>query len=288
MNRSVKASMAVIAVLFFGVFVWKNSALFSEGVSGSDRKKRDISQEEQFWRFMNAGDEYRLNGDYKKAEVSYSKALEIKENHAGALYYLGNVQLFLRDFQNAEKKWRQIVENDPLVARAWLQLGKVYFCMDSDNIFYDPAEAERYFQKAAALNRENTGPPLLLAKIAVLNNDYQSAEEYLNGIVAQNFKSFEGRFLKGFVDWKMERTEPAITALNHAIDIFLRNNQIKMAGEGATKSGSNPMLAEEKFCDFFGREIHSLMEAADQMTQEDIYQQFDITVEAWRDSSLSH
>lgn len=262
--------------------MWKNSGLFLDDASGSNRAKRDISREEQFWAFMNAGDEFRLNGDYKNAEVSYSKALQIKENHAGALYYLGNVQLFMHDFSNAEKNWRQIVENDTIVARAWLQLGKVYFCKDSANPFYNPAEAEEYFQKAAALNRENTGPPLHLAKIAILNNDYQSAEEYLEGIVAQNFKSYEGMFLKGFVDWKMNRTESAMTSLANSVQTFSKNNQIKMAGEGATKSGSNPMLAEEKFCDFFGMEIQGLMRAGDQSTREDIYQNFDATVENWR------
>lgn len=232
--------------------------------------------------FMNTGDEHRLNGNYKKAGASYTKALEIKENHAGALYYLGNVQLFMRDFPNAEQNWRRIVENDPITARAWLQLGKVYFCMDSENRFYDPAEAQGYFQKAAALNRENTGPPLHLAKISILNDDYDSAEAYLEGIVAQNFKSYEGLFLKGFVDWKRNQKESALTELNKAFEIFSNNNQIKMAGEGATKSGSNPMLAEEKFCDFFGKEIQALMIKADQSTREEIYQNFDAAVESWR------
>lgn len=282
MNQSVKGIIIVIAALFLVVFVWKNSAFFSDDASGSSRAKRDISQEEQFWTFMNAGDEYRLKGDYKNAEVSYTKALDIKENHAGALYYLGNVQLFMRDFKNAEKNWRHIVKNDPIVARAWLQLGRVYFCMDSENKFYDPAEAEGYFQKAAALNRENTGPPLHLAKIAILKNDYQSADEYLEGIVAQNFKSYEGMFLKGFVDWKMKRTESSLIELSNAVETFSKNNQIKMAGEGATKSGSNPMLTEEKFCDFFGREIQALMIKADQAANEEIYQNFDAIVENWR------
>lgn len=282
MNLSAKGSILIIAVLFLGVFVWKNSAFCSDDVSGSNQSKRDASEEEQFWTYMNAGNEYRRNVDYKRAEDSYSKALGIKENHAGALYYLGNVQLFMKDFQNAEKNWHQVVNNDPLVARAWLQLGKVYFCMDEGNTFYDPAEAEGYFQKAAALNRENTGPPLHLAKIAILNNDYDSAEEYLEGIVAQNFKSYEGMFLKGFVDWKKSRKELALIELANAIEIYSNNNQIKMDGEGATKSGSNPMLAEEKFCDFFGKEIQALITGSVQAANGEIYRQFDATLESWR------
>jgi hypothetical protein len=73
-----------------------------------------------------------------------------------------------------------------------------------------------------------------------------------------------------------------LTELNKAFEIFSNNNQIKMAGEGATKSGSNPMLAEEKFCDFFGKEIQALMIKADQSTREEIYQNFDAAVESWR------
>lgn len=282
MNRSVKGIFIVIAALFLGVSVWKNSSLFISSSSGSDQAKRNISQEEQFWTFMRAGDEYRLNGDYKRAAASYTKALGINENHAGALYYLGNVQLFMRDFEHAEKKWRRIVENDPIVARAWLQLGKLYFCKDSGNVFYDPAEAEDYFQKAAALNRENTGAPLYLAKIAILKSDYEAAEEYLEGVVAQNFKSYEGMFLKGFVDWKRDHDESALAELNNAIQIFSKNDQIKMVGEGATKSGSNPMLAGEKFCDIMKSRIdNAFLHIKEKQPSIKIYQGFDEQVREW-------
>lgn len=282
MSRLLKVVMLLLSLLFLSVFAWKNTEEGSEDGSSRGIATKDLSDQQQFWHYMNEGDQQRLQGNYHKAEDSYSSALEINPNHSGALYYLGNVQLFMRDYGNAEKNWRKIVREDSIVARAWLQLGKVYFCNDPGNPFYDPNEAERYFEKAAALNRENTGPPLHLAKIEILKRDYSAAAEFLDGITAQNFKSYEGMFLKGFVNWEMGSGKSAQDDLNEAIEIFSSSNQIKMDGEGATESGSNPMLSEEKFCDFFGKEIQRLLIHKAKNPTVEIFREFDLKVDDWR------
>ena len=273
----------MVLLLFAGVFAWKQLDRVPSGAEGDERRVKNVSEEHKFWAHMNAGDQFRLNGDYRKAEESYSKALEIKENHPGVLYHLGIVQLFLKDFRNAEKNWQQIITQDSIVARAWLQLGKIYFCKDSDNPFYDPVEAVGFFKKAASLNRENTGPQLYLAKIAILNEEYAAAEVYLDGIVAQHFKSYEGMFLIGFVNWKRGRPASTERPLSEAIEIYKKSNQMKMDGEGATKSGSNPMLVEETFCDRLGREIERLMNEVEQADQEEIFVRFERFIENWRE-----
>lgn len=281
MSNSIKILLVAILVLFGAAVVWKNTSSGTENSADAASKKR-IASEKQFWNYLNTAEELRLDGELREAEPYYKKALQIKQEHAGALYYLGSIQLFLKDFEQAEENWRVIVDNDPSVARAWLQLGKLYFCRDASNRFYDPVRAQSHFQKAAALNRENTGPPLHLAKIAILKNDLQKAEEYLDGIVAQNFKSYEGFFLKGYVDWKNGNEQSAVEAFQNAADVYSSGNQTKVSGEGATKTGSNPMVSEGLYCDFMKRSIDShLRSLKDIPASEDLYEEFDCQIMEW-------
>lgn len=274
MNSAVKIVLMIIGTLFLGIFLWKNTAT-GGGDSGSTTKK-NLKEERQFWDYMTTADKNRLNGNYIDAEEFYVKAVDIKEDHPGALYYLGSVQLILKDFESARRNWQTILEKDPTIARAWLQLGKLYFCRVEANSFYNLAEAEKHFQEAAALSRENTGPPLQIAKIEILKGNHQSAKEYLDAIVAQNFKSYEGFFLKGYVEWKTGLKETALQTLGKAADTYFNSNHQKIQGEGATKSGSNPMLSEALYCDFIKISIKKyLSELNENHPSINIYQDLD-------------
>lgn len=274
MNSAVKIVLMIIGTLFLGIFLWKNTA--TGGGDSESTTKKNLNEERQFWDYMTAAEKNRLNGNYIDAEEFYVKAVDIKEDHPGALYYLGSVQLILKDFESARRNWQIILEKDPTIARAWLQLGKLYFCRDDENRFYNLAEAEQHFQEAAALSRENTGPPLQIAKIEILEGNYQTAKEYLDAIVAQNFKSYEGFFLKGYVEWKTGSEEDAINTLKQAADTYSNSNHQKIQGEGATKSGSNPMLSEALYCDFIKITVDDyLSELNGNTPSTNIYQEFD-------------
>lgn len=282
MNSAVKIVVMIVGILFLGIFLWKNSA--TGGGDSESTTNKNIKEEKQFWDYMNNAEKNRLEENFADAREFYIKAVNIKKDHPGALYYLGSVQLILRDFENARRNWQVILEDDPIVARAWLQLGKLYFCRDDANRFYDLNEAEKHFQEAAALSRENTGPPLQIAKIEILKGNYQSAKEYLDAIVAQNFKSYEGFFLKGYVEWKTGFEETALQTLEKATDTYSNSNQQKIQGEGATKSGSNPMLSEAMYCDFIKISVDNYLSQLNGNTSSNnIYQDFDQQIRDWND-----
>ena len=64
-------------------------------------------------------------------------------------------------------------------------MGDLYSCIDQATTF-DPAKAKSEFQKALALNKEETGPLLGLGEIALLEGDMQGAEEYFDAIIGSH------------------------------------------------------------------------------------------------------
>lgn len=283
MNRSHTITFAAVLLLFIFAVVWKNTTLFSENewieVAEEQVNRQNDSK---FWDYFNRAEKLRLEGNFSKAAGLYRSALEINREHEGTLYNLGNVHLFLKEFDEAEQYWQQLIRVNPSSARAWLQLGTLCFCREENNLLYNPRSARENFLKASDLNREETGPRLHLAKIAILNNDYSEAEEYLESVIAQNFMSYQAQFLKGYIEWKSGNPEKGLEHISEAGSLYVNLYQVTMQGEGATASGFNPMLSDAMYCDFIGIRIDCLLDKEGELDYDKMARLFNKDINQWK------
>lgn len=276
-------TLLMIALLFIIIGIWKKTSLYSsEYGAGQTDSEPDRSAEIQFRNYYNKATEYLNNGYHDSASVYYEKALQLNSGHEGALYNLGNASLFLRDFEEAERYWLRLSALNPYSARGRLQLGTLYFCLDEENELFDLHEAEYYFFEASNMNREETGPPLYLSKIAVLKDQPSIAEDYADNILASNFMSYQALFLKAYLEWNKKMHRESSENLSRSDSLFHNTLQVAMAGEGATGSGFRPMLSEDMFCDFIGNRIQELLADQRNFGHEWIFEQFDRSVNTWK------
>lgn len=209
-----------------------------------------------FWNYYDEATDLRSRGQYAEAIEFYRKALEIDSTHNNSLYYLGNMYLTMQNFEEAETIWKKLSNSHSLSARGHLQLGNLYSCKNSDNSLYDLTAAKDEFQAAARLNAEETGPLLQLAKIRIIENNYDEAERMLQDVTASNFRSIEAYFLAGYLYWKKGDIDGARQKLEQAVLIHSESgNKSQNVGEGETKEGDSPMLAASFRCSLFSEYI---------------------------------
>jgi tetratricopeptide (TPR) repeat protein len=70
-----------------------------------------IGQESQFDILIKQGIEFHDNGEYLKAIEKYNEALEIKPNSSLAYYEISYAYLALKDYENAEKFSKLVIDN---------------------------------------------------------------------------------------------------------------------------------------------------------------------------------
>lgn len=269
--------------MFVMAGLWKSGILISDSRSVEKPvQTSDRSAIVEFWDHYNRATALQIERDYAKAALYYEKALRLNGEHEGALYNLGNVRLLLRQFDEAEAKWSKLAGINPRAARAWLQLGTLYFCRDEENRLFNPVMAELNYKKASDLNREETGPLLHLSKIAILEGRFSDAEEYTNIVLTQNFTSYQAIFLNGFIKWRNGNNTAGRKKLIEAGNLYKTVADITMAGEGATDAGFRPMLSEDIFCDFFGSRIEELLAEYNEHSPDEIYERFEKNINGWQ------
>ncbi len=273
--------------MFIFAFVWKNSGdFYSIHIPDDSSRASEINDVRQFRNHFNRAEELRQAGEYRAAAARYTDALKINKSHEGALYNLGNVNLFLKNFEQAEENWLQLVGLNQSSARAWLQLGTLYFCLDNKNSLFNPERAADHFSQASELSREDTGPRLHLSKIAILNNQYNKAVEELESVISQNFMSYQSLFLRGYLYWINGESESAFKKFKESAELYHNLSHITLHGEGGTAAGAKAMLYEEMFCDFMGNRISAILENQAQTVPEKLFRQFDDELNEWRNKSL--
>jgi tetratricopeptide (TPR) repeat protein len=138
-----------------------------------------------------------------------------------------------------------LVEVNPMSTRAHIQLGAVYSC-GVEGAPFDLDIAEREFQRALAINKEETGPIVKLGEVCLLGGRSHEALTYFTKTIQSNFKSIEAHYLIGYLKWQAGDREEALEALGQAATLS-RAKQPTGAplGEGDTRTaGGGPILAE--------------------------------------------
>ncbi len=271
MNKYFIPIFGLLAVAFLAVTVIKyfpgNEPPPSSEIGLDKENAKQDAGVVAFWNYYDEATDLRSRGQYAEAIKFYRKALEIDSTHNNSLYYLGNMHLAMRNFREAEATWKKLSNYHNLSARGHLQLGNLYSCKNSDNSLYDLTAAKDEFQAAARLNAEETGPLLQLAKIRIIENNYDEAERMLQDVTASNFRSIEAYFLEGYLYWRKGDIDKASQQLEQAV--LIHSNGVKKSqnvGEGETKEGDSPMLAASFQCSLFTEFIIKQIELSTQQS----------------------
>ncbi|MDX1672699.1 MAG: tetratricopeptide repeat protein [Balneolaceae bacterium] len=258
-----KYQLAIIGVLLFGFL----AITFWNQISDAEKNKEITASQagnshsdiRQFWEYYHTATDLRVEEQYPEAANYYRRVLSLNPVHEDALYYMGNVQMQMGHYQEAKKSWHLLITKNRFSSRGHSQLGMLYFCTDKENDQFDLVSSREHFKRAAELNREETGPLLNLSKINLLHEQYNRSEKYLNDITSTNFMNEEAFFLLGYLAWRDGNHEKAGRNLTRSAEIVSKYSKSDMAGEGATKSGSSPMILEDNRCDFIGNTIQNLL-----------------------------
>ncbi|HZP82687.1 MAG TPA: tetratricopeptide repeat protein [Chthonomonadaceae bacterium] len=220
MSKSAMTVMAVLIVLIFGVVGLKRMTGPSSagrqlapaapqramGIATTGANPAPLSAAEReriqaFWAvYQRAGREKQAR-QWALAARDYRKALELKPGHWDALYYLGNVSMEMRRYDEAARAYRQLVASDSQAARAYTALGALYSNPNAGPLF-DLAQAEREYALARRANADESGSVLRLGEVALAAGKTAQAQEYLEAAGRTNFRSVSARFLLGYLAWQ--------------------------------------------------------------------------------------
>ena len=256
MSKGAIVAVLLVLLLFGAVTLVKMTAGSDDGAAQSTADSTPgRANVREFWAHYRAATDARVSGRITEARDAYRAALELNPSHEDVLYYLGNVELELGHYGAAEIAWRRLIEINPASARTHSRLGDLYACPDS-TAPWDLARADAEFHRAAELNREETGPLLRLAEVAVLRGDLTGAMTHLDAVIITHPRSVEARYLKGYVAWKRGEEAVAAAQLREAMALARAPQTVQQApAEGDTKHGTTPLVVRAAHCQLFDNEL---------------------------------
>lgn len=257
--KRVAVFLIAVGVLFAAVTLLKRGpSAQPNGTDSTSLSASDRDRLRRFWEVYRRAVEHRMAGRSADAAEEYSRALALNPGHQDALYYMGNMYFDLGNDAAAERAWRRLVEIDPTSARAHSQLGTLYFCV-GDPQRLQPRRAAAEFERASAINREETGPLLHLGEIALVEGDLELARSYFDAVVGSNYASAEAHFYKGYIAWKQgafDRSAELLAAATHHARPAERTQGVP--GEGDTRAGPASMVPIPSRCQAMQALVDSL------------------------------
>lgn len=265
-----------LGLAFLGITIFKQ--LPEQQPTVTDRSKETGKRRViDFWTYYNRATEQRIAGDYPKALDNYRRALEIDSTHLNTLYHLGNVQLALGQYGPALRSWQNLLALHSSSARAHSRLGDTYSCREKGNNHYRLNEAALHYREASALNREETGPLLKLAKIDLIRKHWSKARKRLDDVSGSNFRSAEAFFLSSYLYWKTGEWKEADQNLGKSLALHTDDaSQPENVGEGATKADASNVLSRYRPCNLLSDAIARLLTqySNNRISQEEVYNRF--------------
>ncbi|HEX7978678.1 MAG TPA: FG-GAP-like repeat-containing protein [Gemmatimonadaceae bacterium] len=209
----------------------------------------DRERVQRFWTIYREASAYRIAKDASRAAATYARALELNPQHEDALYYMGSMRLELGEFAGAADAWRRLVGVNANSARTHSQLGALYMCLDQGAPFQlDTAEA--HLRRAHEINKEENGPLLRLAEVALLRGDRASAQRDLTAVLRNDTGNATAHFYTGYLALRNKDLTRAREELGKASKAPLTPPlpQGAASGEGDTKAGAK-LGHESVHCD---------------------------------------
>ena len=194
----------------------------------------------RFWEEFSRATSLRVRKDWAAAADAYARALALKPGHEDSLYYLGHCRGELGQMDEARQAFARLVEVNPGSARGHLALGAIVSSPDQTHRL-DLQEAQRQFEMAHALNREETGSMIRLGEIALVRGDEAGARRWFESALRTNPKSVEAAFLLGYLDWSRGDREGALSRCREAVQAAAAQAPVKgVLSEGDHKTPPPP------------------------------------------------
>ncbi|MFQ5528788.1 MAG: FG-GAP-like repeat-containing protein [Gemmatimonadota bacterium] len=211
-----------------------------------------------FWaRYRSAG-VHRLAGRLSEAADTYEAALALNPGHENALYYLASVRLQLGQREAAEGTLDRLLAVAPESARAHVQFGVLYAC-PGHSARLDLGRAASAFERASAINPEQTGTLLWLGLVALLDDRALDARRHLDRVLGSNPGSIPGIYLRGYLSWTEGRSDDAEAAIVEARELATATGGGEGLLEGETR-GPRPLFSGGMSCRWLEDQLSWLAE----------------------------
>jgi tetratricopeptide (TPR) repeat protein len=159
-----------------------------------------------FWKTLGEATAVRTAGDCAAAIPIYQRALALHPGHEDALYYLGQCLQALGRTDEAHGALVDLVTANPSSVRGHLALGSLALWLQGGP---DLDGAQREFERAHALNKEESGAMLQLGEVALVRGEGARASEWLRAALHTNPRNLEAAFLLGYLEWRAGDTAAA-------------------------------------------------------------------------------
>jgi Flp pilus assembly protein TadD len=162
---------------------------------------------------------------------------------------MGSMRVELGEFSGAADAWRRLLAVNPNSARTHSQLGALYSCLDEGALFQLDS-AELHLQRAHEINKEENGPLVRLAEVALMRGDRASAQRDLTAVLRNDTGNATAHFYMGYLALRNKDLARAREELGRAAKAPLTPPRPPGAasGEGDVKAGAK-MNHESVRCD---------------------------------------
>lgn len=208
----------------------------------------DRMRVQDFWKLYREATTLRVARMTQRASDTYARALELNPRHEDVLYYYGGMRLDLGDFAGAARAWKTLAAANPSSARAHSELGSLYLCLDAGAPFQLDS-AERHLERAHEINKEETGPLVRLGEVALMRGNLAAAKHHFDAVLVTHAGNGAARFYAGYVEWKNGNTALAQQQFARSVAAVASGTPVAQApGEGDTRRGMAPLVAENQRC----------------------------------------
>jgi hypothetical protein len=222
----------------------------ASGTSSAVAPANDRDRVRQFWSVYREATAQRIAREPQRAAATYARALELNPRHEDALYYAGSMRLELGEYVGAAQAWRRLLDVNASSARTHSQLGALYACLDRGAPFQLDS-AEWHLRRAHELNKEENGPLVRLAEVALMRGDRVSSRRDLTAVLRTDASNATAHFYMGYLALRDKDLPASREELRRASGAGLTPPRPVGAasGEGDTKRGTRPLREESARCD---------------------------------------
>ena len=185
-----------------------------------------------FWELQRAAVRaMRVDGDAGRAVDLFQKALALKPGHEDSLYYLGLALDEQGKVDQALAVFEKLAAVNPSSHRAYRQVGLLRARHATGRADLDAAAAA--FDRALAINSEETGVLLLRGEVDLLRGEFDEARRNFAWVVRTNPRAAVSFYLLGYLSWKGGDGAGAAAHLSRAVQA----GEGKSAPAGSTAEG---------------------------------------------------
>ncbi len=206
-----------------------------------DRRAKTLA----FWDAYARARTAASSGRTADAIVAYTEASALNPRHEDSLYALANLHLDAGDRAAARRDFDALLSVQPRSVRGHGGLGDL-LADPASGALADFAEARRHYERAGALNGEETGWVVRLGEVDLREGRPDEASRRFRHVLATNARSFQALYLLGFLDWRAGDHAAARKRFDEAF-AALGPQAAPAPGEGDVRKAEKPLPRRGSF-----------------------------------------